>query len=112
MKLDLQALHEQLQLTPEQAQLLGDALEQLMHKYEARAESSPYMAGVADGLNHARKLVMQVDDDYNSRETWATYTTMTDKKHRWKQEKKPRQGLWSCFLTIVYPIAQPFTNQT
>jgi len=64
--IDLPALHEQLQLTPEQTQLLGDALEQLMHKYEARAESSPYMAGVADGLNHARKLITQVDDDYNS----------------------------------------------
>ena len=64
--IDLPALHMQLQLTPEQAQLLGDALELLLHKYEARAESSHYMAGVADGLNHAWKLVMQVDDDYNS----------------------------------------------
>lgn len=64
--IDLPALHRQLQLTPEQAQLLGDALERLMYKYEAMATRSPYMAGVADGLNHARKLVTQVEDDYNS----------------------------------------------
>ena len=52
-------------LTDEQKLALSYKLEALMAKY-GRSRGQMYFEGVADGLNHAYKLINEIDDDYNS----------------------------------------------
>jgi len=54
-------------LTPEQKKAMSYKLELLMIKYgRLGSRIEPYFEGVADGLNHAYKLLNEIDDDYNS----------------------------------------------
>ena len=56
-------------LTDEQKQEASDKLETLMGKYMRLADrDDEYFTGVADGLNHAFKLINEINDDYNSRD--------------------------------------------
>jgi len=78
MIVDIEQLHQALSLTGEQRELLRDALEKLMRKYNkfhrrafvkgGNHEKTMYFAGVVDGLNHAFKLISEVHDDYNEEE--------------------------------------------
>lgn len=50
------------------------AIDKLIRKYEGLEENSQhpswtngYWTGVCDGLNHAYKLLMKIDDDYNAK---------------------------------------------
>jgi hypothetical protein len=69
---DIAALSEKLNLTEEQKLLLSAAMEEIRNKY-AKVENEDkssmairmYCNGVADGLNHAYKIVNGIDDDYN-----------------------------------------------
>lgn len=69
---NIQDLHDKINLTSLQKELLSKALEELMTKYSKMAslrrdeKLSAYADGVSDGLNHAFKLINNIDDDYNS----------------------------------------------
>jgi len=74
---NLNQLHKRLALTTEQKELLTEALETLMRKYEVLANyvrdnnnnergfHYGHFTGVADGLNNAYKIINNIDDDYN-----------------------------------------------
>lgn len=55
-------------LTNDQKKQLSDWFEVLMTKYSrmahSRSEPNRYLDGVADGLNHAYKVVNNIEDDY------------------------------------------------
>ncbi len=60
-------------LTPEQKEILSNQLDMLIKKYDSFAyksisgkhiDSYSYFYGVADGLNHAFKLINASEDDY------------------------------------------------
>lgn len=66
-------------LSPAQRQEMAEKLNALIRKYEELSsgivnsnqasnvwDAYTYFEGVADGLNHAYKLVMEINDDYNS----------------------------------------------
>ena len=54
-------------LTPEQRLEMSEKLEKLIRKFNVADPGalSQYFSGVQDGLNHAYKLVNEIDDDYN-----------------------------------------------
>lgn len=53
-------------LTDDQKQALSEKLEKLIGKYTKMSRNNMYFAGVTDGLNHAHKLINEINDDYNS----------------------------------------------
>jgi hypothetical protein len=62
-------------LSPEQQREMADKLTSLIRKYETlssrssstgKQDTHSYFEGVADGLNHAYKLMLQINDDYNN----------------------------------------------
>jgi len=56
-------------LTDEQKESLSNKLETLIAKYSRLAgRDDEYFTGAADGLNHAFKLINEIDDDYNSKD--------------------------------------------
>lgn len=63
--IDLESLHKELNLSDKQKQLLSDAFEKLMAKYQPN-DVREYYAGVVDGINNCFKIVNNTDDDYNS----------------------------------------------
>lgn len=74
--INMQKLHEELNLSIKQKELIVGALEKVMSKYSlahqheqninfANFISEDYFAGVIDGLNHAFKIINNIDDDYN-----------------------------------------------
>jgi len=55
-------------LTPAQRAEMSEKLEALMRKYGKNSLDNDYMSGVVDGLNHAHKLINQINDDYNNKD--------------------------------------------
>jgi hypothetical protein len=62
-------------LSPEQRKEMAEKLNSLIRKYETlssrstmtgKQDAHSYFEGVADGLNHAYKLMLQINDDYNN----------------------------------------------
>jgi len=54
-------------LSDEQKLTLSNKIETIMTKY-SKSNNMDYFVGVVDGLNHAYKLINEIDDDYNSKD--------------------------------------------
>lgn len=63
--INLEQLHTDLKLSDEQKKLLSDVVTKIMDKYETHSTDTDYFSGVADGLNHAYKIINGISDDYN-----------------------------------------------
>jgi hypothetical protein len=64
MIINIDKLHESIQLSDYQKIFLSRAIEAIMDKY--KSNQAEYFDGIVDGLNHAYKIVNGIDDDYNS----------------------------------------------
>lgn len=73
--IDIEALHNELNLTNHQVKVLSDAFEKIMADYNERYiypdrnnDSNMFFEGTINGINNCYKIVNKINDDYNMKD--------------------------------------------